>query len=90
VLVLSADAINRGPSGLSIVVPLSTRDRGIKLHLVVEPPEGGLRQRRVVIPEQIHAADQSRLVERWGMISDQTLRLVEDRLRIVLDLDGGV
>jgi mRNA interferase MazF len=90
VLVVSADAINQGPSGLSVVVPLTTRDRGVTLHVVLEPPEGGVRQRSVILPEQIHAADQARLVERWGSISQDTLRLVEDRLRIVLDLDGGL
>jgi len=89
VLVGSADAFNRGvptPWALVVVVPLTTRDRGIALHVPVQPPEGGLRQPSVLLPEQLYAADQRRLVERWGRVSEQTLRQVEDRLRVVLDL----
>jgi len=40
----------------------------------------------VLLPEQLYAADQRRLVERWGRVYEATLRQVEDRLRIVLDL----
>ena len=89
VLVVSADAFNRAataPWALVVVVPLTTRDCSIALHVPVQPPEGGLRQPSVLLPEQLYAADQRRLVERWGRVSEQTLRQVEDRLRIVLDL----
>ena len=54
----------------------------------VDPPEGGLTEHSVLLPEQIHAADQARLVERLGEISPGTMREIEDRLRIVLSLDG--
>ena len=89
VLIVSADAFNRAaptPWALVVVVPLTTRDRGIALHVPIHPPEGGLRQPSVLLPEQLYAADQRRLVERWGRVSEHTLRQVEDRLRIVLDL----
>lgn len=89
VLVVSADAINRGPSGLSVVVPLTTRDRGVALHVPIDPPEGGLSQHSVLLPEQVHAADQARLVQRLGHVSAETLRQIEDRLRLVLSLDGA-
>jgi mRNA interferase MazF len=89
VLIVSADAFNRAapaPWALVVVVPLTTRHRGIALHVPIRPPEGGLRQPSLALPEQLYAADQRRLVERWGRVSDATLRQVEDRLRIVLDL----
>jgi mRNA interferase MazF len=86
VLIVSVDEINASPSGLSVVVPFTTRDRGIDLHVRVDPPEGGLSERSLLLPEQIHAADQSRLVQRLGSVSDGTLRQLEDRLRIVLGL----
>jgi mRNA interferase MazF len=89
VLIVSANEINRGPSQLSIVVPFTTRDRGVDLHIPVDPPEGGLSEHSVLLPEQIHAADQDRLVHRLGEVSEQTLREVEDRLRIVLSLEGA-
>jgi mRNA interferase MazF len=89
VLIVSADEINQGPSGLSIVVPFTTRDRGVALHVAVNPPEGGLTERSVLLPEQVHAADQARLVRLYGRVSEATLRQLEDRLRIVLNLDAG-
>jgi mRNA interferase MazF len=88
VLVISADEINRGPSGLSVVVPFTTRNRGVALHVPVSPPEGGLTEHSVLLPEQIHAADQARLIKFLGRVSEETLRTIEDRLRIVLDLDS--
>jgi len=87
VLVVSDDIINHGPSGLSIVVPFTTRDRGVDLHVAVDPPEGGLSEHSVLLTEQLHAADQARLTKRLGAISERTMRALEDRLRIVLHLD---
>jgi mRNA interferase MazF len=89
VLIVSANEFNHAsgaPWPLAIVVPITTRDRGIALHVPLEPPEGGLRQSSVLLPEQLYAADQRRLVERWGRVSEATMRTLEDRLRIVLDL----
>src|SRR5205814_4994660 len=74
VLVISDNAINLGPSRLCVVIPFTTRDRGIALHVVVDPPEGGLTEHSVLLPEQIHAADQRRLSKRLGQVSDDTLR----------------
>jgi mRNA interferase MazF len=86
VIVVSADAINEGPWPIVVVVPLTTRDRGMPLHVGLEPPDGGVRTRSVALVEQIHAADRTRLVERWGRLSQSSMREVEDRLRIVLQL----
>ena len=85
VLIVSAAAINRGPSNLAVVVPLTTRDRGVALHVPIDAPEGGLRTRSVALPEQIHVIAQERLIERRGHVSLATMREIEDRLRIVLD-----
>jgi mRNA interferase MazF len=90
VLIVSADEFNQSPNAirpLVVVVPITTRDRGIALHVRVTPPEGGLRTASLALPEQLYAAEQSRLVERWGSVSPATIREVEDRLRIVLGLD---
>ena len=86
VVIVSGAGVNDGPWPLVVVVPLTTRDRGVALHVGIEPPDGGLRTRSVVLVEQIHAADRERLVEHWGRVSPATMREIEDRLRIVLDL----
>ena len=86
VIVVSGNEINRAPWPLVIVVPLTTRDRGVALHVPVEASDGGLRERSVALVEQLQAVDRSRLVERWGTLEASTLELIDDRLRIVLDL----
>jgi mRNA interferase MazF len=86
-LVISDDQLNRGPSQLCIVVPFTTRDRGVLLHVAVDPPEGGLTERSFLLTEQVHAPDQGRLRRYLGRVSADTMHELEDRLRIVLALD---
>jgi len=86
VVIVSGAGINAGPWPLVVVVPLTTRDRGIPLHVPIQPPDGGLRTRSVALVEQVHAADRQRLVERRGRVSPAVMRDIDDRLRIVLDL----
>src|SRR5215212_2575578 len=69
VLVVSWDEYNRGPAGLFVVLPLTTRNRGIPLHVRVSPPEGGLRRPSVIECDAIRSVARERLTERWGMVS---------------------
>ncbi len=85
-LVVSADTFNAGPAELVVVLPLTTRERGIPLHVSIEPPEGGLRKRSFVKCEDIRSIDQRRLTERLGAVSHATMSEVEHRLRALLQL----
>ena len=85
-LVVSITRFNRGPAGLVIVLPLTTRDRRIPLHVTLDPPDGGVQERSFVKCEDIRAVDKERLSRRWGVVSQRTMAVVEDRLRILLQL----
>jgi len=85
-LVISVDEFNHGPAGLVHVIPLTTREKGIPLHVEVRPPEGGLKHRSFVKCEDLRSVAKERLVEPWGRSSSTTLADVEDRLRILLGL----
>lgn len=85
-LVVSVDAFNHGPAGLVVVAPVTSRDRGIPLHVRVAPPEGGLKHPSVVLCDHVRSVTTERLVRRLGTISAGTLAEVEDRLRILLGL----
>ena len=85
-VVVSADAFNAGPAGLVAVCPLTTRDRGIRFHVPVEPPEGGLRVRSFVLCDQVRTVSTERLLSRDGALTTTSMRMVEERLRILLDL----
>ncbi len=86
VLVVSTNTFNSGPVGLVVVVPMTTRDRGVPLHVSVEPPEGGLQQRSLLKCEDIRSVDRRRLTRRVGAVSQATMEEVEDRLRALLEL----
>jgi len=85
VLILSADEFNRGPADLVIVVPLTSTDRKLPLHVAVTPPEAGLRNRSVAMTEAIRSISKSRLGRRLGVVKPATLAAIEQRLRILLD-----
>ncbi len=85
-LVVSVDTFNQGPADLVIVAPLTTTDRGIPLHVAIQPPEGGVRTRSIIQCDHIRSISRQRLSECWGRVSSDTMEAVAERLRIVLGL----
>ena len=85
-LVISTDPFNHGPAGLVVILPLTTRARGIPLHVTVDPPDGGVRERSFIKCEDIRSVAKERLTERWGTVSARALAAAEDRVRILLQL----
>jgi mRNA interferase MazF len=47
-LVVSVDTFNHGPAGLAVVLPVTSRGKGIALHVSVDPPEAGLTTRSFI------------------------------------------
>jgi mRNA interferase MazF len=86
VLVLSVDAFNQGPAELVVVLPMTSTVRPIPLHVVVQPPEGGLNVESRILTDAIRSISNERLVERWGAVSPETMAVVEDRVRTLLGL----
>ncbi|HVC88167.1 MAG TPA: type II toxin-antitoxin system PemK/MazF family toxin [Gaiellaceae bacterium] len=85
-LVVSADPINTGPAQLVVVVPLTTIERRIPLHVQIDPPNGGVRERSFAMCEMIRSVSADRLVRSWGRVDSRTMAVVADRLKILLDL----
>lgn len=87
VLVVSATRFNKINSGLVIIAPLTRIDRRIPFHIAIEPPEGGVRERSFVLCEATRSVSIHRFTDaHWGRIGHSTMSLVEDQLRILLDL----
>jgi mRNA interferase MazF len=86
VLVISADPFNHSLAGLVIVLPITTKAKGIPYHIEINPPEGGLMERSFVKCEDVRSITKERLSRRWGEVSSATLAAIEDRLRILLNL----
>jgi len=86
-VVVSDDTYNLGAGGSVVaIVPLTTRDRGIPIHVVIEPPDGGLTERSVAKCDQIRAVSIERFSRRHGRLSEQAIHDIEDRLRVFLRL----
>ena len=85
-LVVSVDLFNQGPAGLCIVLPITSRDRGIPSHVPLDPPEGGLKVRSVLQCEAVRSVSSDRLVQRWGVVSPSRVEQAENWLRTLLGL----
>ena len=86
VLVVSEDLFNRGLAGLVIVLPMTTSLRGIPSHVLIAPPEAGIKNPSAILCEAVRSVSAERLVTRWGAVHARTMASVEDRLRILLRL----
>jgi mRNA interferase MazF len=86
VLVISVDSFNSGLAGLAVVLPVTSRIRLLPLHIPVSPPEGGLRGPSAILCDAVRSIDQRRLIDFWGVVTNSTINLVEDRLRKLLGL----
>ena len=85
-LVVSVDLFNEGPAGLVVVLPITTKFKGVPLHVELAPPEGGVKERSFVKCEDVRSVSKERLSVSWGMVSPRTMDAVEDRLRLLLGL----
>jgi mRNA interferase MazF len=83
-LVVSVDQLGTGPSGLAIVVPLTTRPQQNPIRPEIPAEEGGLRERSWALPDMVRSVDRSRLVERWGRVRPGTLEQVASRLQLLI------
>jgi mRNA interferase MazF len=86
VLVLSVDFFNAGPADLVVILPLTSTQRDIPLHVKVSKGDGGTRNDSAILCEAIRSLSKDRLISRWGVPSKEVISEVEDRLRILLDL----
>jgi mRNA interferase MazF len=84
VLVLSVNEFNHGPAELVVVLPITSKEKGIPFHVQIIPPEAGVKQKSFIKCEDIRSIAKERLIKRWGVVSSKTLATVEDSLKILL------
>jgi len=85
-LVISVDRFNQGPADLVVVLPITSKDKKQPIHVALEPPEGGLPVRSFVKCDDVRSISKQRLKRRLGGVAPSTMREVESRLRVLLDL----
>ena len=84
VLILSDNAFNQGLAGLTIVVPITSKERFVRSHVEILPPEGGLSLRSFIKCEDIRSISTERFIKRLGVVTAKTLHETELRLRYLL------
>lgn len=90
VIIVSHDGFNQTPGWRSIiVVPVSTSDvqgkRG-PTAIWLDKEVGGLRRRSVALCHQVTTLDRSKLTQKLGVLSKDSLRQVDAGLLAALDL----
>lgn len=85
-LIVSVDLFNHGAAELVVVIPVTSKAKGIPLHVEVNPPEGGLSLKSFVKCEDVRSISTVRLMKKLGKVSPETINAVEDRLKILLGL----
>jgi mRNA interferase MazF len=56
------------------------------VNVAISPPEGGLTNDSIILLNQIRTVDRSRLGKYWGRISAQTMKQVDEALKVSLGL----
>lgn len=84
-LIISNDRFNRTPHTLCILVPLTRTDRGIPSHILIHPPEGGLRDLSFVLCEQVRSLSVTRLHRRLGTVEQSTMEQVQSMVAMFID-----
>ena len=85
-LIFSVDTFNAGPADLVVAIPVTKTIRPIPTHVILRPPEGGVKMECAILCEALRSVSKERLIVKWGRIGLATLHEVEDRVRILLGL----
>jgi len=85
-LVFSVDIFNNGPAGLVVVIPITSKNRDIPLHVDISPPDSGLIVKSYIKCEDMRSVSKDRLTRKLGTVSSNILESVEDRVKILLGL----
>ena len=72
-LVVSCNALNGGPSELVILVPCTSKEKGIDSHVRIDPLEGGVSIPTFAMCEQIRAVSKDRLIKKIGRIENERI-----------------
>src|SRR3989344_1608346 len=78
-------------SAVTIVAAISSQfgDELYPTEVFIEPPEGGLEKKCVVLLNQIRTVDKRRLTKKLGVLKRETMMRVDQALEISLGLAGG-
>jgi mRNA interferase MazF len=85
-VVVSADPLNESRAGVVIVVPTTTKPRGLPSHVEIETESSGLDEVSYAKCEDVKSVSDQRLIARLGAINEEAAFEIGRALRFLLDL----
>lgn len=85
-VIISVDEFNLCAADLVVVVPITSRNKNIPLHVEIQPENSGLARTSFAKPENIRSVSKERLTKKMGQLSNEKLRELEEKIKILLGL----
>ncbi|MFQ5524352.1 MAG: type II toxin-antitoxin system PemK/MazF family toxin [Acidimicrobiia bacterium] len=85
-VVVSTDALNEGPAGVLVVVPVTAVRRDLPSHVEIEVGESGLEHTSYAKCEDMKSISERRFVTRLGDVGPEPLFEIGRVLRYLLEL----
>lgn len=86
-VVVSSPLFAEFPTEMAIVVPLTTRSRGLPHHVAVAPEGSGLQRPSWARTDDIRTISEQRLIGRpLGKVSDKEAEDIRVYLRLMIDI----
>ncbi|MFA5803848.1 MAG: type II toxin-antitoxin system PemK/MazF family toxin [Melioribacteraceae bacterium] len=86
VLVISVDFFNNSMADLVIVIPITSKKKGIPLHVCISIEETGLKTESYIKCEDVRSISKERFIEYMGSVTSSSLNEVEHKLKLLLGL----
>ena len=84
-LVVSDDLFNHGPAEMVIILPITSKFRGLRTH--VELTGDYLDQKSYIKTEDIRSVSIRRLIKKFGQVDEPVMRSIEERLKYLLGFE---
>ncbi len=84
-LVVSDDLFNHGPAEIIIILPITSKFRGLRTH--VELAGDYLTKKSYVKTEDIRSVSIRRLIKKIGQVDEPVMRAIEERLKYLLGFE---
>jgi mRNA interferase MazF len=85
-VVISADRLNESRAGVVIVVPCTTRRRGLPSHIELDTGTSGLDEISYAKCEDVKSISERRLITKVGIADDETIHEVARALSFLLGM----
>ena len=81
-LILSDDMFNQSLSGMVIVIPITSKYKGIPSHIEID--NDFLDQKSFIKSEDIRAISTHRLIKKLGVVESSVMETVEECVKMIL------